>query len=303
MKKILIGSIIFSLTIMNCGKVKDDPEITASITKAVANCEVDTRYASLKNCKENADKDLKDMIKNKGPAASLPSLAVALNNDDIKVAATAASVMYSNIKDYMTKVSEKPESVDGKVLDLFMKGLEKYKSEYFTMYAVRSVVHLAMIKGDKKIIGFLKSHSEKAVKSEGLTYLMQFGRMKVFDEVKELAGDKETVRIALKNPRNMYKLSADEEKTVCDWAMGFLDSEDMTASGNAAMTIATRCKGEYLDKLLDKVEKAAEAGELKGDYKSSLTNFSFSCQSFMGSQPTGTTEQCERKAKILEKAQ
>jgi hypothetical protein len=285
------------------GKVKGDQAILDQINKVVANCEVDTRYTFLKNCKENADKDLEKMIKDKGAPLSLPSLAIALDNDDIKVSATSASMLYSHIKDNMKAVNDNPKSVENNVLDLFLKALEKHKSQYYTFYAVRSVTHLAAIKNKTdKLVSFLKTHPEKAVQTEGLNYLMQYGRLSVFSAVKEMGKDANLVTIALYNPQTMYQYNEKETKEICDWTVSFLDNPDDKIAGRASVTTAIRCKGEYLNKLLDKLEKLAGEGKLKGEYRSSLTNFTFGCESFMGSTPSGTPEQCERKKKILETA-
>ena len=278
-KKIHIVTLSVLPLLFACGggKVKGDQAILDQINKVAANCEVDIRYTFLKNCKENADKDLEKMIKEKGVSLSLPSLAIALNNDDIKVSATSASMLYSHIKDNMKAVNENPKSVEDNVLDLFLKGLEKHKSQYYTFYAVRSVTHLATIKNKTdKLVAFLKTHPEKAVQVEGLNYLMQYGRLGVFKTVKELGKDANLATIALYNPQTMYQYNETEAKEICDWTVSFLDNPDDKIAGNASVTTAIRCRGEYLDKLLDQIEKKAGEGKLNGYYRSSLTNFTFS---------------------------
>ena len=68
-----------------------------------------------------------------------------------------------------------------------------------------------------------------------------------------------------------------------------------------ARVLVLRCLGTYIDDVLTKAETLKTEGKLADHaMREALTNFTFSCQEYLGSKPTGTPQQCARKEAILE---
>ncbi|MCP5502387.1 MAG: hypothetical protein H7A25_20995 [Leptospiraceae bacterium] len=301
----LFISLVLALTLLSaCKKVKSDPELEKLIKAIPDNCDYDIKYAMVKygTCKNKETDKVSDWIKANGMMKTLSTCAVLFNSEDSKTASLAAHVLYRNVKDNLQGIADAPQSLDTKIVELLMEGLKKNQT-YFAFYGSQAIAKLVTIKGiENKFYEIIEAHPESVVKKEGYRYIMQFGRLKTFPKIKELAGkDKDLKLVALSAPRNMYKYTQEEETQVCDWVQGFLQDSDEYVSAEAAKTLATRCKGKYIDEFLKEAEKRASEGKLKAPFSWALTSFTFSCKSFLGSPPTGTEEQCKKKEELKAK--
>ena len=301
MKKIslFVTVLIILFTLGGCSNIKVDKEIMGLINAAAAKCNIDMKYAFVKDCAEAGK--LSEMVIKKMPEA-IATVSAALNDRNEKVKVVACQLLYREVKDNITKVKAKPEVLTDPVVDGLIKGTGALKS-YVAMYATASTVHAAMIKGKQnELYAMLEAHPEKAVRMEGYVNLMTFGRMKAFEKIKELAksSDKNILYASLNAPRGMYEITDEESKAVCDWALPFLSSDDMQTAYQAA-AILTRYKGKYIDAVLEKAEKLAAEGKLTNPFALALTTFTFGCKPYMGNPPNGTKEQCDRKDKLIPK--
>ncbi|MCB1172214.1 MAG: hypothetical protein KDK39_01555 [Leptospiraceae bacterium] len=285
-----------------CSSVKTDPDIMKAIEATVQNCKIEERYGWAKDCKNNEKETLKKLIEDKGQAASLGSLATALGSEDLKTRAVAADRLYDNYRS-ISELEKNPQAIDGAAVDLLIANLGKF-SEYASFYAARSTTWLAMMTGkESALYAMLDKHPNEAAKTEAYRNLMRYGRMTAFPKIKELAGssDDKIALAAVTAPRDMYKYNEQERSEICDWAAPMMSNSNENIAARAAQILALRCKGEYIDKVLDEAEKRAGADGLKQPFASVLTNFTFSCEGFLGSKPTGSAEQCKRKEELKAK--
>lgn len=286
----------------NCTKVKTDNEIMQALEATVANCKIETRYGWAKNCK-NAEADkLKSMLKTKGQAASLGTLAIALGSQKEEIRAVAADRLYDTYRS-VSDLEKNPQLIDGAAVDLLIENLAKFH-EYASFYAARATTFLAMLTGKQDALyAALKQHPQESTRSEGYRNLMRYGRLTAFPMVKELvaAGDKRVAPAAAAAPRDMHNYTTEEKKEVCEWAVPLMQNENESVASNAAQILALRCKGEYIDKMLDEAEKRAGEDRLKRPFASALINFTFSCKAMFGTPPTGSEEQCKRKETLKKK--
>lgn len=297
----LAGLVAFSVA---CGGVKTDPDVDQAIKAVVENCKIETRYGNAENCADKEDEKLDELIEEKGQAASLGSLAVALGAEDEETRSIAADRLYDNFRS-VSDLEKNPESIDKAAVDLLIENLGKYE-EYGSFYAARSAAFLAMLTGKQdKLYAMLDSHPNDAVQTEGYGSIMRYGRLAGFPKVKELvaSGDEKIAGAVAYAPRDMYNYTDEEKQEVCEWAVGNLQHENERVAAASAQILALRCQGEYIDKMLDEAERRAEADELKRPFASALTNFTFSCQSAFGSDPTGSEEQCKRKEELKARIQ
>jgi len=288
----------------SCGSVKVDKEFMALLKNLATKCKLDKRYAFLKDC--DADKKkVGDMVRSRGRVPTLGTVSVALNDKDENLKTVAVWALYSHYKDYMKQFTNNPKALSKGIVTNLIKGVANHKG-YAAMYGARTAVHAAMITGrDKELYAMLKAHPQDSVRSESYGYLMTFGRLKAFPKIKEIAsgGDKRLKRTALYAPQNMYKYTDAEKKEVCEWAKGFLTDSDEYLAIRAGGILNRICKGEYIDLVLNEVEKRDKAGTLKSPYYWLVSGFAyrFSCKGFLGSKPAGTPEQCARRDALAAK--
>jgi hypothetical protein len=294
----LILTAMAVLALGACKKFKTDKELIASIDAIIANCDVDLRYGSLKNCKNNEKQSYDKLSKAKGPALVIPALAAKWAGADAKTSAAVAGLMYEAKNDF-SAISKNPESIPDAAVDSLIDSLSKEK-EYRAFYATQLITNLATLKKkEAALYKAVESHPEVAIQTEAFGNLMKYGRLRVFDKIKQLAEsapEKYVRSAALHAPQNMYKYTDEETNAVCPWAKGYLENAESSVASNAAKVLVLRCKGPYIDAVLDKAEALQKENKLKGSpYVGALTNFTFSCGTFLGSGPTGTEAQCKRK--------
>lgn len=293
--------LIFAATIVASTSLCASP--LSEALKAVAEkCQVDLRYASVSACPAGEDKAVEAMLSADGTAKSLLDVANAFNSKDAKLSAAATSYLYK-MKDRLSDLIKNPKLVNGKAVDTLIKGLAQNKT-YVSSYASQITTVLATLtKKDAALFKVLDSHPENVTRNDGYKWSMYQGRLRVFDRIKKAALDTKReylANAAINAPEYMYDYNAKEKKTICEWQKKNLDLENARLAGLAARTLVLRCMGSYIDDVLTKTEALHTEGKLEGSpLKESLTNFTFSCKEYMGSAPTGTPEQCARRAAFV----
>ena len=283
-----------------CGKVKVDKEVMEALKAIPANCKVEVRYGSVKDCKNGEKKKFEELIKAKGRAVTLGTVSVALHDKDVKLQATAAGMLYTQYKDYFTDIAKNPQVLEGAVVDSLIGGVKNITG-YVSMYAARTAVHAAMIKGKEgDLYKVLSAHPQEVVRTEAYANLMTFGRLKAFPVVKKNSesSDMKIKRTALWAADRMYKYTDKEVAEICPWAEKFIGDSDYSISSSASRIMGIHCGGKYRDKVLDLAEKAEDIKALK----QISSGIYFSCGKFFTGTKKATEEQCKRseplKAKI-----
>lgn len=275
----------------------------ADALKAVAEkCTVDLQYASISGCPAGEDAVVDAMITADGTAKVLPDLAAAFAAKNEKLSATAISYIYK-VRSSLSEILKKPALVSGKTVDTFIKGLAQNKN-YVSFYAAEITTVLATLKKkDAAVFKVLDAHPQAATRNEGYRWAMYQGRLKVFDRIRKAAKDRKSQDLAdaaLNAAEYMYNYSEEEKRMVCEWAFGYLDDENPRHAAYAARVLVLRCLGSYIDDVLDKAEKIKAEGKLASHpLREALTNFTFTCQAYMGNEPTGSLAQCARKEVLL----
>lgn len=271
--------------------------------KAVAEkCTVDLQYASISACPDNEDGKVKTIIDADGMVKSLPDLGNAFAAKDAKLSAAATSYIYA----YRTSLGDglkNPKLITAKTADTFIKALAQ-NTTYVSYYASELTMVLATLnKKEAALFKVLDAHPQAATRNEGYRHAMYQGRLRVFDRIKKAATDTKHEYLAdaaFNAPEYMYDYTPMEKAVVCEWAKKNLDHEKPRYAAYAARTLVLRCLGSYIDDVLDKAEKLKAEGKLADHpIREALTNFTFSCQSYMGSEPTGSQAQCARKEVVL----
>lgn len=276
--------------------------LSEALKAAAAKCQVDLRYASVSGCPEGEDGKVKAIIDADGMPKSLPDLVQAFASKDEKLSALSAGYLYT----YRTSLGDalkNPKLVPAKTADACIKALAQNKT-YVSYYAAEITAVLATLhKKEAALFKVLDAHPENATRNEGYRHAMYQGRLRVFDRIKKAALDTKREYLAdaaLNAPEYMYNYSDAEKAKICEWAKGFLKAENPRYTAYAARVLVLRCLGDYIDVVLDRAEELKNEGKLTNHpMREALTNFTFSCQAYMGSEPTGSQAQCARKEVLL----
>lgn len=271
--------------------------------KAVAeNCTVDAQYAMISNCPNGEDTAAQTLIDSAGAAKVLPDLANAFAGKNEKIALVAIHYLYK-VKDMLGDIIKKPTLVSGKTVDILIRGLAQNKT-YVSSYASQITTVLATLqKKDAALFKVLDSHPQSVTRNDGYRWSMYQGRLRVFNRIKKAAQDRKSEYLAdaaLSAPEYMYDYTDKEKKIICEWSKSFLNDEKPRYAAYGARVLVLRCLGTYIDDVLAKAEALNAEGKLADSpFREALTNFTFSCKEFMGSAPTGSPEQCARRAALV----
>jgi hypothetical protein len=230
---------------------------------------------------------------------ALPTFAYILASSDKKLQALAAAVMYAAFR-----VTLGPDAKPGSVSPEDARALQSAVSalpETTAMPAMPAVTHALMLSGQGPLL-FKGLTADKSLQLRTMAYrfLMVYGRLTVFDQIKELAKDPEQaiVLAALESPRNMQDWSPEEQDVVCPWALSFLDDPRQPVASNA-MALLSNCGGSQLDELLKRVEKTVVDKQYSFVHATALREMCRETRT--QSQRGATEEQCKRARAIEEK--
>jgi hypothetical protein len=263
MKKTTMLCTLLSLLMLAgaCSSVTVDDELMSALRKAADECDLDMKYAFVRG--EQAEVVSEMILKQKGAVASLPTLAVALNDEDPKLRVVANKYLYREIKDNMNDFARDLEATPRAVVKKLIKGIEQ-SSDYVTYYAVAATTMLATmyaLEGD--LIKAVEKHPEKALKFEMMTNLLRFGRVRVFPILQAYAesGEKNALERVLLNLYTLYTRTDEETRVIGSWLLTQLPNEDPKMRA-LVINELSRLGGSYFDAALDQVEKEINTGEL-----------------------------------------
>lgn len=241
-----------------CSSVQADKELQTAIREAADKAKLDMRYAFVRGPEE---KVVSEIIIRKGVVASLPTLSLALIDEDPKIRVVANRYLYREIKDKISEFEKDPKATPKAAVENLIKGIEMSK-EYVTYYAVASTTMLATMYGlEDRLVKAVNAHPEKALKSEMINHIMRYGRLKTFPVIKGWAAsdNKYALTQSLSAIRNMYRWTDEEKKVIGDWAKQYLTNEDPEARIRAIYTLYL-AGGTHYDSALDQVEKEINDG-------------------------------------------
>ncbi|MEM7180153.1 MAG: hypothetical protein AAF518_04525 [Spirochaetota bacterium] len=304
MKSKLVLLVVF-LICSQCRILRVDPEVETLLQSLLQNCQfkIESSLLVRNSCKNQSEQKFRSYIQKKGIAHILPTVAILFNSQEKKVSSIATYVLHRYVKDELHSLKEQPSRVERSVVEALLEGLKKNQNT-FVIYSVPAITRLSTIYDlQDTLLSILKSHPNIEVTVEGYRNLMVYGRLKAFTSLQKLANtaNLRVQKAVLLAPRNMKNYSTEEKQAVCSWLVQHLAKKELDVAAEAAKTIARKCKGIYLDKLLDRAEELAIVGDLRPPFSFALTNFSFTCKGFLGKQAVGTKQQCDRKEKLKRK--
>lgn len=304
----LLLASLFLILSTNCG-IKTDKELMKELEAIRSNCDLGdkTKHGwKIEGCKNNEVEKTKKSIKEKGVANSLPTLVVAFSDNENEMAIIATYFFNWSIGhnfDFQ-KISKNPELIETKVAKELIQGFKKRKEEKYTMYAVRTLANVAMIKNLQKEYWELVDSYPKDDFRTGSFYsaAVQYGRLQVLDRIKTRAKEgKSFDQLQMISATGIIQnLTDDEKATLCPWWGEYLGAENRSTAKSAARNIVFKCSGDIVDSALTEVEKRIK--ELP--YKDSK-DFRFSVNLSRCDSPRLTEEQCKKadelKAKLEKK--
>jgi len=281
--------------------VKIDEAFMKSLKDIVADCEIGPDNAYISKCKGKINDELIAAYrehKEKKFEDVLDTLAVALTDKDHALQVAALDFINS-LASYITDEGEKAMKFDKDAAGRYLDAVAKLTPDTKLGQIAVATTHIAMLTGhDKALFELIEAH--KSIRPYVLGQAMRFGRMRVFPKIQEYAkSDEPSVAVsALSAPLNMYKTTPEEAKVICPWAEGFLTSAQDHMFLNAGHNLI-RCRGEYIDKLLDEGEKRLKEDKFNREYYFVFRDVCFSMMAAAIKEP-GVEAQCERNYKFLE---
>lgn len=263
MKKHKIALFALLVLLLNaCGSsLQTDKGLEKLMQKAVKNCQIDTRYASIKGCDEG--KELRTVARDTPINIALNTVSIALCSDNIKMRAVACHLLYMELKNKRYQMEQMKKQLSSGMVDNLLKGMKKYPT-YVMMYAADAATYAATLTGKTDaLIKLLEEYPVKQVKQSILSKLMTYGRTAVLPTLKKFAKDKETyvARAALQAPLWMYKYSAEEKKQVAGWMTEVFKLGDNYEKSIAGKVLYNKIGGEDASPVLDYLDKQITAAE------------------------------------------
>lgn len=233
-----------------------DVKLLALLEEASKSCE-ETPKQGRPNC-NSPEKNALVSSFNRGErnrVKALPTFAYVFSSSNEQLQGLAAGVLYAAFRVNLGPEA-KPGSLSPQDASALMNAVVPLP-EAIAMPAMPAVTHAMMLtKQGPQLFEALKNKGLQ-VRSMAYRFVMVYGRLAAFEQVKALAKDPESaiVLAALEGPRNMQHWSAEEQDAVCPWAESLLDdARPPVASG--ALALLSNCTGPHLDKLLERAEKA-----------------------------------------------
>ncbi len=288
-------------------KINVDPTVMSAIKAVASGCEIDVKNMRIK-CAKGEYKALEKMYgytKPKSRVATIGTFAVALGDADAKVRTVAANLLggkfnYSWGKDAVVG------SVNPDVATALLAALPKL-GKYQGRRAVNAIAYAATLaKQEGALFKTLDASPDKYVKRKGYEGSMFYGRMSSFPKVAELAKSSDTNErlSAVIAVHKMPKFTDQEKAIVCPWALEQAkfdgDKDESSPVFEYAGYVATRCRGESIDKLLAFGEAQLKKGKFNRQYYFVYRGICFSMVRALLKEP-GVKKQCNRNYAFLEK--
>lgn len=288
-------------------KLAVDPVVMGAIKAVVTGCEIDPKNMRIK-CAKGEDKALHELYGYTNPrsrVATIGTLAVALGDSDARMQTVAANLLGSKFSHSWGKDAA-AGSVTTDVASALLAAMPKLGT-YQRRRAITAVTHAAMLANQETaLFGFLDATPDQYVKRNGYAASMFYGRLRAFPKVTALAksSDAGDRLAAVKAAYTMPAYTTEEKGTICPWALEQAkldaDNEESPAFEYAGY-VATRCRGPWIDKLLDFGEAQLAKGKFNRQYYFVYRGICFSMARALLKEP-GVAKQCDRNYAFLEKA-
>lgn len=253
------------LLLSACGTtLKTDKEMKRLMDEAVKNCEIDTRYASIKGC--NKGKELRTVTRDTPVDIALNTASIALNSENKKMRAVACFVLYMELKNKRYQIKKMAKKLNSAMVDNLLSGMKKYPT-YVMLYAADAVTYTATLTGRSgDLLKLLNDYPVRQVQQAILSKLMTYGRTEMIPVLKKWAKDKNKYvsRAALRAPQYMYKYTPEEKKAVAGWMSEVFKLGDNYEKSIAGKILYNKIGGKYADTVLDYIEKEIPAAETAG---------------------------------------
>lgn len=317
-RPLLVG--LISVLAAACGKKEDKqaapPPSASAPAPTAGQANVDAKLLELlqaasKSCEETAanvrpncnspEKNALVSSFNRGERSrvkALPTFAHTLASGDPNLQGLAAGVLYAAFRTNLG-----PEGKPGSVAPDDARALMKAAlalPDALAMPAMPAVTHAMMLtRQGPALLEALTPEKAVQVRSMAYRFLMVYGRLAVFDQIKALAKDPESaiVLAALESPRNMQSWSAEEQAVICPWAESFIDDPRSPVAGNA-MALLSNCSGPQLDRLIERIEKSVTDKHYSFVHATALREM---CREGRLTGSGASDEQCQRARALAEK--
>jgi hypothetical protein len=274
-----------------------DQELLSALKDAAVDCKVLEKQQRV-NC-AGAKKNALVLSFNRGDrkrVGSLPTLTEGLKDKDPKVGALTSAVLYGSFRLGFGKDAENDKPKPDVAASLLAAALALPPSA--AMQAIPAATHAATLSGQTEaLLAKLDKNAALQIRTMAYRYLMVYGRLSVFNEIKTIAKDPSTAvaLAAIESPRNMKDWTTKEQEQICPWATAFLEDKRPPVAGNAT-AVLSNCAGEHLDALITRIEQLLKDGSFSFVHSTALRDMCRTSKSTNGA----ADEQCERVRKIQE---
>lgn len=279
-----------------------DPELVAGLEAMVANCaEIRADGCVVYQCGEHMDA-FDALVEKKGRIASLETLSGALFSDDDRMVTVAAHRLGSSLFSVLDGTSSQASAVDANVVRRLLEAASKLEKCRATG-TMKPAIHAAMLAGIRTpLYEVIDGHAAPYMKTVAYPELMRFGRGDAFPKVVSLVeaegGDEQARAAAMSALRNVPQPTDSELAEWCPFAARHVSDASLEVAAQAGQFMV-RCRGTWIDALLDEGERRLEAGTFRQPFSQVFREICFGGP--LGNERPGSPEQCERNYAFLEK--
>ena len=297
--------------LVKCG-ISTNSELVSLMDATVKNCDFGDKDGSTNNygwkieaCKNDELKKAQKFVVEKSLKDTLPTLTVALGDKDQKKASLSVYLINKVAWDKGFKeLAQNPQLISDKVAKKLIENFKAQSDKSWIQYGVKGITHVGVIKGLSSDLFAIAdsakpgSHVKHGIYANSLLY----GRLNLLPKLQALAKSQNSQDqfTAIGSVDSLREGITDAEKdAVCKWlATDNLSHTDEFVTAEVTARIASYCKGEFLDKSLDLIDKKikdAKGKKIHGSYKYGLI--------WITCPPSGrgTQDQCKRKDALLKK--
>jgi hypothetical protein len=277
-------------------KLASNPTVLEHLKKIGDGCSVRPESALVTDCKANESDALKEWVAKNKPADVYETLAgvIATGDDKAKaVAIHASGSVWFRMDLPMRKANATRPAAIG-----FIDALAK--DDTSARFLADTAAHLGTLSGEReRLLGAIASVKNKQTKSQAYRNLMTYGRLDVLPTLQAAAKEADYTVPALAAPRSMYDWTEAELAAICPWAQSYLGDARLDVAAESGLDLV-RCKGAYVDALLDEGEKRLAAKQFKPPFSGVFREVCFEFMKGVTGQ-AGREAQCKRNYAFLEK--
>lgn len=311
MRRLLLGLVVSSSLVVACQKAGgsksgagsgDPPKLASNATvlehlqKIGEGCTVRAESASVYGCKAGQDNALREWVAQAQPKDAFETFAGVIRGTDDKaraVAIASSNGVFSRIDHTLRKAN----ATEG-AATVFLDALAK--DDAIAPVVAATATHLANLAGERdRLLEVVSALKSKPARNEAYRAMMMYGRLEVLPTLQAAAKVSDHTVAALAAPREMHDWTAKETAAVCPWAKGYLGDERLPVAAEAGNDMV-RCKGEWVDALLDEGDKRLAAKQFKAPLSQVFREICFQMMKGV-TGAAGQPAQCTRTFAFLEK--